>query len=505
MTPVSADRAPFPARWPPRLRSAPGLLALLALWLVCTAWLRPLLLPDEGRYAGVAREMLHGDWAVPLLDGLPFFHKPPLMYWIDIVAMHAFGVTAFAARAGSIVGAWLMGATLYFAMRRWHDARSAALALGVLATCPFFFLGAQYANHDMLVAGLIGVAVLAFVRAADRPPAVDLRWCVAGWVACALALLSKGLIGIVLPALVVGPWLLAQRRWRQVLGLLHPLGLLAFLLVGAPWFIAMQLRYPGFYDYFFVEQHFRRFAESGFNNVQPVWFLFAVLPLLSLPASAWMPVALRRAWARRDRHDDLYVWWVLAIVAFFSLPSSKLVGYVLPAVAPWCALIARGLADHAAGLRQARWLMAGSGLLCVGLVIALAWVAPHSDRAAAKVLAQRLAPGDRVAMVDEYLYDVPFYARLREPVLIASDWADPELPKHDNWRKELFDAGRFDPALAERVRWPIARLDELSCGHAVWFVVSPGKASRVQRVPGIEKVYADANTELWRAAARACG
>jgi hypothetical protein len=108
-------------------------------------------------------------------------------------------------------------------------------------------------------------------------------------------------------------------------------------------------------------------------------------------------------------------------------------------------------------------------------------------------------------MVDEYLYDVPFYARLREPVLIASDWADPELPKHDNWRKELFDAGRFDPALAERVLWPIARLDELSCGHAVWFVVSPGKASRVQRVPGIEKVYADANTELWRAAARACG
>src|SRR6201999_4000279 len=100
------------------------------------------------------------------------------------------------------------------------------------------------------VGGLIGAAVLAIARAVDTPPRVDLRWLVAGWVLCALALLAKGLIGIVLPMLVIGPWLIAQGRWRQMLGLLHPLGLLAFALVGLPWFVAMQLRYPGFFDYF---------------------------------------------------------------------------------------------------------------------------------------------------------------------------------------------------------------------------------------------------------------
>ena len=83
-----------------------------------------------------------------MLDGLPFFHKPPLFYWLDIAAMHVFGETVFAGRFGSFVGAWLMGAALLLAMRRWHGPRAATIALGVLATTPFFFVGAQYANHE---------------------------------------------------------------------------------------------------------------------------------------------------------------------------------------------------------------------------------------------------------------------------------------------------------------------------------------------------------------------
>src|SRR5204863_5091147 len=122
--------------------------------------------------------------------------------------------------------------------------------------------GAQYANLDMLVGGLIAATVLAFVRAVDEPQPSP-RWLVAAWALAALAVLAKGLIGIVLPAAVVGPWLLAQGRWRDVLRLLHPLGLLAFVAVGLPWFALMQQRYPGFFDYIVIEQHFRRFAQTN--------------------------------------------------------------------------------------------------------------------------------------------------------------------------------------------------------------------------------------------------
>lgn len=490
-----------------RLASAPVLLGGLALWLLATLGLRPLLLPDEGRYAEVARAMWQGrswdSWLVPTLNGLPFFHKPPLFYWLDIAAMQLFGVHEFAGRFGSAVGAWLMGASLFFAMRRWHGARTARIALGMLATTPFFFVGGQYANHDMLVGGLITAAVLALARALDEPPKVDLRWLVAGWVLCALAMLAKGLIGIVLPALVIGPWLLAQGRWRQMLKLLHPFGLLAFLVVGLPWFVAMQLRYPGFFDYFVMEQHFRRFAQSTFNNVHGAWFFVVVLPLATLPWSAWAPAAFKRAWIDRSPTIWLYGWWVVAIVGFFSIPSSKLVGYALPALAPWCALLALVVAGGAT--RVWRRVMGGSALACVAIVGFAAWKAPQSNQALALALRGALAPTDKVVMVDEYFYDVPFYARLARPVVIAADWADPEIPRRDNWRKEVFDAARFDPTLARELLRPLTELNTMACGaSAVWFIVSAGHAERVSGQPGAMRAFADKRTELWRVPGRAC-
>ena len=486
-----------------RLESPVWVLSLLALWLLVSLGWRPLLLPDEGRYGNVAREMLAGDWMVPTLNGLPFFHKPPLLYWLDMAAMQLFGVTAFAARFGPALGAWLMGASLYLGMRHWQGPRAAVLALGLLATCPLYFVSAQYANHDMLVAGFITATTLGWVRALDTPGRAMLGWLLLGWLACALAVLSKGLIGLVLSALVVGPWLIVQGRWARLLRLLHPAGLLVFALVALPWFVAMQVRYPGFFDYFVMEQHFRRFALSTFNNVQPFWFFLAVLPVLTLPWSAWLLQAFRLAWAGRDVRAALCVWWVLAVIGFFSLPSSKIVGYVLPALAPWCALLA--LALTGARPRLVRWVMGCSALLCLLIVAALAWQAPTSNRRLALALAADIAPGERVVMVDDYLSDVPFYARLAQPVRIAGNWTDPELPRRDNWRKEVFDAGRFDPERARALLWPLNGLEALACGESgSWFIVRQGQAQRVASLPGAAQKFADARFELWHTSAYPC-
>ncbi|MBP9929636.1 MAG: glycosyltransferase family 39 protein [Rhodoferax sp.] len=487
-----------------RFASSSGLLlAALALWLLATLGLRPLLLPDEGRYASVALEMLHGDGWLPTLNGLPFFHKPPLFYWLDMAAMHLFGVGPFSARVGSMLGGWLMGASMYLALRRWHGPRLALLALVVLATSPFFFVASQYANHDMLVAGLISAAIMALLRAVENPPTVDLRWLAVGAAACALATLAKGLIGFVLPAMVLGPWLLAQGRWRQVVGLLHPLGWLVFLLIAAPWFVAIQLRYPGFFDYFVVEQHFRRFAQSSFNNVQPLWFFLPVIPALMLPWAGWIPVAAVRAWRERTPMVDLYAWWIVAIVGFFSLPSSKLVGYVLPALVPVSIFIAMAL--ELAPRRRIKAVAALSTVVCLAIVGAIAWQAPKSNRGAALALAQAMAPGDTVVMVDDYLYDLPFYARLRKPVVFASDWANPQLASQDNWRNELIDAARFAPERGDAVLRPMAQLDRMACdGHTVWFAVASAKAPTVAALTGVTRMYQDAKSELWRAGARSC-
>jgi 4-amino-4-deoxy-L-arabinose transferase-like glycosyltransferase len=499
-----------PASVGPWLSSAPRVLGLLAVWLLCTAWMRPLLLPDEGRYAEVAREMLAGDGWVPLLNGLPFFHKPPLTYWVDMLGMRLFGVTPFAVRLGPALGAWLMGAALWLWLRRQQGPAAAGMGLLVLATSPFWLIGGQYANHDMLVAGTLTVAVLCLARALQnrlsgvaRPQA--LRWLLAGWAACGLAVLSKGLIGLVLPALVIGPWLLVQRRWRDVLWLLHPLGLVVFAAVALPWMLLMQQRYAGFFDYFIIEQHFRRYATSGFNNQQGPWFYFAVLPFLTLPWALWAPAALRRlrpgGGTSVCADTWLMAWWVLAVLGFFTLPASKLVGYAMPALAPWCALLAAALVHS----RWWRGLAATGVVLCLATVFALASQAPHSNQDIGLALRDQVAAGDVVVMVDAPFQDVAFYARLPSPALVASDWADRGIALHDNWRKELTDAARFDPGRAAQVLWPIGRLPVLVCGgHRVWLVAGPSEQAVVATVPGAVRVLHGRHAQLWRADPRSC-
>jgi 4-amino-4-deoxy-L-arabinose transferase-like glycosyltransferase len=276
--------------------------------------------------------------------------------------------------------------------------------------------------------------------------------------------------------------LLAQRRSRQVLHLLHPLGIAAFALIAVPWFATMQARYPGYFEYFFIEQHFRRYAEMGFNNVQPFWFFVPVLLLLTLPWSLWLVPALRMLRLRGPSSGDvessiqrlpwsLYAWWIVAVVGFFSLPSSKLVGYVLPALAPLCALL--GLA--ALRGRAWRWVMPLAALGCVALVVGMAWKPPASNRDLGQALGARLQPGDRVVFVDNPFYDVPFYASMKQQPIVLSRWADPEIPLRDNWRKELYDSARFDAASGALRLWPTERAAELLCAPGtVWFVAQKG-------------------------------
>ena len=507
MTPAAA---PLQAQRAPPWREA----LLLALWLLATVWVRPLLLPDEGRYAGVAFEMLRGSALLPTLNGLPFFHKPPLLYWADLASMQLFGIDEFAVRVGPALMAWAMGLALFLHLRRGVGVGTARIGMLVLATSPLYFVGAQYVNHDMGVAACISMAVLAAVRALEAPaaqaaqaaqavPAVSTRawqpWMLLAWLFCGLGVLAKGLIGIVLPALIVLPWLAAQQRWRDVLRLLHPPGIALAALVVLPWMWAMQSRYPGFFDYFIVEQHFRRYAGANFNNQMPVWFFVLALPLLMLPWTLWLWPALRQ----RGRQAGLYLWWLVAVVGFFSLPSSKLVGYVMPALVPLAALLA--LAMDRPG-RPWRPVAAGAAVCCLLLIGLLAWKAPGSHRDVGLALSQRLQPGERVVFVDQYFYDVPFYARLQRPAVVVSQWGDPDIALNDNWRKELQDAARFDKAAAARTLWPWARIAELACGaNATWWLTAAETLPRLQQaVPGATVVQVGRHALLLRSPALGC-
>ncbi|MDM0004387.1 glycosyltransferase family 39 protein [Variovorax sp. J22G73] len=461
------------------------LIAGLFAWLLATAWVRPLMAPDEGRYASVALAMLHsGDWLVPRLDGLPFFHKPPLFYWIGAAAMALTGPVEWAARLPSVLGAGAAASALFLFLRRWSTVRVALLSTVVLVTTPFFFLGAQFANLDMLVAGCIACTVLlaagAFMaRERDEP----WRGLLAGaYLFAAAGLLAKGLIGLVLPAMVIALWCAATRRLAALKLALWLPGWAVLLAVAGPWFVEMQLKYPEFFDYFVVTQHFRRFASSGFNNEHGFWFYLPVLAGLTLPWFAWVLVprgADERASAKRSDVDVLMWIWFAVIVVFFSLPRSKLVGYVLPALPPLACLIAqRVLAGRAPQrlLPKVRATTLASAALCVGCVVAVTLYAVPPDTRLRLPAGQQVAPGEQVLMLDSYSYEIPFYWNLREPVLVSDDWQAVAHDPRDNWRKELYDAGRFEPARAAATLVQRERLASTLCVPRATWIVAPASA-----------------------------
>src|SRR5690606_22887791 len=215
--------------------------AMAFVWLGATTGLYPLLLPDEGRYVGVAWNMLSAEqYAVPLLDGLPFFPKPPLFYWLTALSLNAFGVNEWAARLTSVAAATLTVTLVFWFLKNQVNQRLAVLTAFILMSAPLLFGASHYANLDMTVAGIITATVIAGATAAFRCErgqayrgALTLAYALA-----AAGFLAKGLIGVVLPGGILFFWLLGRRRFDLMLRLLWLPGIAVFLLLALPWMFA---------------------------------------------------------------------------------------------------------------------------------------------------------------------------------------------------------------------------------------------------------------------------
>ena len=472
-------------------------LALLFVLLLVLAALRPLSVPDEGRYAEISRWMLvSSDWLVPRLDGLPFFHKPPLMHWLQASAMAAFGVTPWTARLVPASAALLMVCGLYLATQRLATAALARRAALMLAASGVFLIGGQYVNHDMLVAALIASTIWCFALSllhGERPHALLAR---AGFVFGALGLLTKGLIGVALPGLVLLVWITWTRQWRKVARLPWVSGLLLFALLALPWFVLAGERYPGLWNYLFGVQQFGRYTGTVFNNRHGHWFYPAVLAVMLLPWTFFIPFS---APARKQSAPSATTtiasqvrslcWiWLLAILVFFSIPASKLTGYILPVLPPLALLAALGWERVMAGRRHAERWFALLALIPVGGVLLLTVETNLNQRRlsldVATTLAAERQAGEPVYACGGYPYDLPFVARLQQPVIVVQNWPSLRTSARDNWQRELFEAGDFEPDAARAILHKPGQLQAAAQHGGAW-LVTPVNTSAP---PGWKKV-----------------
>lgn len=365
----------------PTGRQVAAALALLAVCFVAAAGARSLNTPDEGRYAEVAREMLRsGDWVTPRLDGVPFLDKPPLFYWLQGGAFAVFGVHVWSARLVTALLGFAGCALVFAAGSRLYGRRAGFLGAVVLAASPYQFGASQYVNHDLAVATWISAALLAFAVGDRREGAARRRWLLAGYAAMGLAVLTKGLIGLVLPLGAVGLYVAATGRWRELPRYALPAGLALVAIVAVPWHVLAQQRNPDLLHYLFVVQHFQRFTGSGFNNPAGPAFYPVALAVGLLPWTPLLPAAIGRAVRsfRQDRvggrTDLLLLLWPALVIVFFSIPRSKIVGYALPAVPPLALLVGRelDLALRSRGVRSRALQISAALMALVGLALAAA-------------------------------------------------------------------------------------------------------------------------------------
>jgi 4-amino-4-deoxy-L-arabinose transferase-like glycosyltransferase len=342
----------------------------------------PLFEPDEGRYAEIPREMLErGDFITPMLNYVKYFEKPALHYWLDAISQRLFGQNEFAARLPGAVAGLLCVLFVYHLGRKLFDRRTGFLAALILGTCTGFMVMARINLTDMTLTCCLTLALGCFILAAREGEEHKGFYYYLAYIFAALAVLAKGLIGIVFPGAIIFLFCLLGREWRLLKEMRIPTGLLLFLLVAAPWFILVSLHNPEFPNFFFIHEHFQRFTTTVHNRYQPFWFFAPVLLGTMLPWSFFIPSGLRGTWLGRrspqGREALFLAIWVVFIFLFFSKSNSKLVPYILPLFPPLSILIARAFSARIGGtavpLKLAGTIMAI--ILCLGGITL--FVYPH--------------------------------------------------------------------------------------------------------------------------------
>jgi 4-amino-4-deoxy-L-arabinose transferase-like glycosyltransferase len=389
-------------------RTAALLVAFLAILFVELPGTH-LAEPAEARYAEVAREMFEsGDLLTPRLNGVAYVEKPPLLYWAEAGSFAVFGVSAWAARLPARLATLGITLLLVLGLRRALGSTAAGLAGLAFLAAPLPFAIGRAAVIDPLLAFFFAATLLAARWAVDRRARGERAWgpCALVGAAAAGAVLSKGIVGLALPGLVLGAWGAAAGRLGAVLSLaLKSPAPWVFLALAAPWHVAMEAAHPGFARFYFVREHFERFATDMAGRDKPAWFLPALAVLGFLPwtlAPEGFVDALRglRDRERRAGSVPLFCGLTVAVVLlFFSVSRSKLPPYLLPAcpaLAAWTGAwlarpgpalsrLALRLALAATGLGPLGvWLGARSGTLpghgvvphaavAAGAVVAAAW------------------------------------------------------------------------------------------------------------------------------------
>ena len=355
----------------------PLLIGLFLLAYLLPLGTHGLWIPDETRYAQISQDMLlSGNWVSPHFMGLRYFEKPIAGYWMIALGQELFGQNLFGVRFASALSTGLSVLLCFLVARRlWNEPSKSFICALLYMSFTVVAGQAGYANLDPQFTFWVNLSLVALWFAVDSRSTRQrvISWAVLG-LACGMGFMTKGFLAWLLPVLIALPWMLWQKRWRELL-IYGPVAVAVAIVVSLPWVLAVHSQEPDYWRFFFWHKHIRRFAGDDAQHDAPWWFYLPLLVAFSLPWVGMLVPAFKQAWQTRTQPGIAFLLlWLVMPLAFFSTANGKLPTYILPCLLPLALLLGHALADRLR-LEQGRALSINGLLnLVLGVVTLIALV-----------------------------------------------------------------------------------------------------------------------------------
>ena len=468
---------------PRQLKLLYGFLALALITRIALMIGTPLMDTSEPRYANIARVMAEtGDWITPWFDtGIPFWGKPPLAFWSQALSFRIFGYSEFAVRFPSLLATLGVMALIFNLTRHLSDRLTAILALVIYSTTALGYVAAGAVLTDPFLTLSTTLVLMAMLRVSAHHS----LFCQYGiFVALAIGFLAKGPLILVLCGGPVFLWILISPEARaRLLALPWISGALLTMALTLPWYVAAEIKTPGFLNYFIVGEHFRRFVDPGWggdlygsSHEEPhgmIWwqavqatFPWGILALGLLLARARILPVMDRSWWASSK--GLLCLWALWPMVFFTFAGNILWTYVQPALPAFAILLAHALGQSLCAANATKWqrlaLIAPIGGLLYMLVL---WAQPNTAKTEKELVAWVEGQPNASAAKLVYVGRAPFSARYYSgdrvesvrPAELSQLLGNPDRPsvylamRKEEWQKRAPDDIATTPPLRENRRY----------------------------------------------------
>jgi 4-amino-4-deoxy-L-arabinose transferase-like glycosyltransferase len=299
----------------------------------------------------------------PTYNGINRYDKPILFYWFIIISYRLFGINEFSARLPSAVSAILISISIFLFVKKHKDTNYAILSVVTWVLSLYYLVYSRAAVTDMVLCLFICISLFSFYNSTNQKYNAKKKnyYLYSFYFFSALAVLTKGLIGIVIPFGIAIIYQLFTEGKKGIPKIFNIVGLIIFMVVCLPWFVIQySINGSDFINNFFIKHHLKRYTGVISGHKGPLYYFIPILIIGTFPWIAYLPISVKRAIKEKEGLSKFLLIWFLFIFTFFSFSTTKLPNYILPAIPALCILLSYGIY-----LQDDKWQNLSNSLLVI--------------------------------------------------------------------------------------------------------------------------------------------